>query len=108
MNYEFDKKYFDNKIDDFLEEMKITLKSKSQQIIKKKHYKEEDIDTNNNMLKSQNISEKNDISRKKYDLIKERMEKLENNRREFEKKFKINVDNFLKEFKNEIEKLKGN
>ena len=88
--------------------MKITLKSKSQQIIKKKHYKEEDIDTNNNMLKSQNISEKNDISRKKYDLIKERMEKLENNRREFEKKFKINVDNFLKEFKNEIEKLKGN
>ena len=108
LNYEFDKKYFDNKIDDFLEEMKITLKSKSQQIIKKKHYKEEDIDTNNNMLKSQNISEKNDISRKKYDLIKERMEKLENNRREFEKKFKINVDNFLKEFKNEIEKLKGN
>ena len=88
--------------------MKITLKSKSQQMIKKKHYKEEDIDTNNNMLKSQNISEKNDISRKKYDLIKERMEKLENNRREFEKKFKINVDNFLKEFKNEIEKLKGN
>ena len=108
LKYEFDKKYFDNKIDDFLEEMKITLKSKSQQIIKKKHYKEEDIDTNNNMLKSQNISEKNDISRKKYDLIKERMEKLENNRREFEKKFKINVDNFLKEFKNEIEKLKGN
>jgi len=108
LNYEFDKKYFDNKIDDFLEEMKITLKAKSQQMIKKKHYKEEDIEVNNNMLKSQKIAEKNDISKKKYDLIKERMEKLENNRREFEKKFKINVDNFLKEFKNEIEKLKGN
>ena len=100
-NYEFDKKYFDNKIDDFIEEMKATLKAKTQNIMNNKNFKEEDAEVNNNMIKTQKILEKNEINMKKYDLIKERLAKLENNRIEFEKRFKNKVDNFLKEFKNQ-------
>ena len=39
------------------------------------------------------------------DKIMERIEKIENNQKEFEKLFKSKVDNFLKELKSEIEKL---
>ena len=58
--------------------MKATLKAKTQNIMNNKNFKEEDAEVNNNMIKTQKILEKNEINMKKYDLIKERLAKLEN------------------------------
>ena len=42
----------------------------------------------------------------KFSNIRERIEKIQNSQKEFENQFNMNVDNFLKELKNEIKKLK--
>ena len=57
------------------------------------------------MLKSGRNFRGSEIKNRKMDKIMERIEKIENNQKEFEKLFKSKVDNFLKELKSEIEKL---
>lgn len=105
---DLDKNYFETKIDNMSEQIKTTLKSKIQKKgneinLRPEHFGLEKSGT----LKSARQYKGNEINRKKFDLIKERIERLQNNQKQFEKMFKVNVDNFLNEFKNEIEKLKG-
>ena len=57
------------------------------------------------MLKSDRNFSGSELKNKKMDKIIERIEKIENNQKEFEKLFKAKVDNFLEELKSEIEKL---
>ena len=103
---ELDKKYFETKMDNMLEQFKTTLKSKIYKKGIEKNFGTGDYGLESGMLKSGRQTKRNEINRKNYDLIKERIERLENNQKKFEILFKNNVDNFLKELKNEIEKLK--
>ena len=93
-------------MDNMLEQFKTTLKSKSYKKGIEKNFGTGDYGLESGMLKSGRQTKRNEINRKNYDLIKERIERLENNQKKFEILFKNNVDNFLKELKNEIEKLK--
>ena len=103
---ELDKNYFETKMDNMLEQVKTTLKSKSYKKTKEKNFRTGEYGLDSGMLKSGRQTKRNEINRKNYDLIKERIERLENNQKKFEIIFKNNIDNFLNELKKEIEKLK--
>jgi len=103
---ELDKNYFETKIDNMLEQVKTTLKSKSYKKAKEKNFRTGAYGLDSGMLKSGRQTKRNEINRKNYDLIKERIERLENNQKKFEIIFKNNIDDFLNELKKEIEKLK--
>ena len=105
---DLDENYFQTKMDKMLDEVKTTLKSKTLKLGKETNFRTKNFGLESGMLKSAKPSKGNEIKNEKLNLIKERIERLENNQKKFENMFKINVDNFLKEFKNEIEKITGN
>ena len=94
-NNNFDKEiedeYFDIKINDMLKRVVNNIKRPKSQDIKLKS------------IKTKN--KKDEIERKKYEELKERIKRFENSQKEFEITFQNKLDNFLIEFKNEIKKL---
>jgi len=102
-NNEFENNYIENKMNNIYQNA-INKMRKSQSHIKENNKGIEKSD----ILKNGKINKNNEIKRIKYNKIMERIERMENNRKEFENMFKINVDNFLNDLKNEIVKLKGN
>ena len=94
-NNNFDKEiedeYFDTKINDMLKRVLNNIKRPKSQDIKLKS------------IKTKN--KKDEIERKKYEELKERIKRFENSQKEFEITFQNKLDNFLIEFKNEIKKL---
>ena len=105
---DFENKYIENKMNNiFQNAMDKMRKSQSQKKSIFENEKNKGIEKSN-ILKNAKLAKNNEIKKIKYNKIMERIERMENNRKEFEKMFKINVDNFLNDLKNEIVKLKGN
>ena len=107
-NTQLDSKYFDTKMDDVLQKVMTEMK-KTNKIINENEnnkYKTRDLDSGSEKLKSNGKQKKNNLQKMKFSNIRERIEKIQNSQKEFENQFNMNVDNFLKELKNEIEKLK--
>ena len=109
-NIPLDQNYFDTKVNEVLEQVKTTLiKSKSQKKNELgKKFKTLDYGSDTGMLKSARQVKINGFDKKKFELIKERIENIEKNQKEFENEFKLKVDNFLNELKQEIEKINLN
>jgi len=107
-NTQIDSKYFDTKMDDVLQKVMTEMK-KTNKIINENEnnkYKTRDLDSGSEKLKSNGKQKKNNLQKMKFSNIRERIEKIQNSQKEFENQFNMNVDNFLKELKNEIKKLK--
>ena len=108
LNTQLDSKYFDTKMDDVLQKVMTEMK-KTNKIINENEnnkYKTRDLDSGSEKLKSTGKQKKNNLQKMKFSNIRERIEKIQNSQKEFENQFNMNVDNFLKELKNEIKKLK--
>ena len=97
-NNNLDKDYLDIKMNVLFQKVMNTMQNKNIILEKEKN-------RGGSMLKSDRNFRGSEIKNKKMDKIMERIEKIENNQKEFEKLFKAKVDNFLKELKSEIEKL---
>ena len=97
-NNNLDNDYLDIKMNALLQKIMTTMKNKNIIIEKEKN-------RGGSILNGKRNFKGSEIKNKKMDKIMERIEKIENNQKEFEKIFKEKVDNFLKELKSEIEKL---
>ena len=104
-NNNLDNDYLDTKMNGLLQRVMTTMKNKNIILEKEKKKGGANIGVEKGMLKSGRNFRGSEIKNRKMDKIMERIEKIENNQKEFEKLFKSKVDNFLKELKSEIEKL---
>ena len=125
LNHGFDKFYFDNKINGFIEVVNEELKETNSggkrnniHFIKndytnrktfenRRNKRYETVSPNNNTSITLN-NNSNDYNEKRKEIIKKRIEYIENNQRNFEKNFKNQINSFLEEIKNEIINIKEN
>ena len=104
-----DSDYLELKINNVLQKVKTAMMKSKSQIKggKGKNINKDNLASDTRMLASERLYKGSQINKKKYDEIKKRIERLENNQKNFENMFKMKVDDFLEEFKIELEKLKG-
>ena len=125
INQGFDKAYFDNKINEFSEEI-TQLFEKTNIDIKKnnincfikqnifglrRNKRYETVGPNNTNVDFNRINRtlyNNDFNEKNKETFRKRIEIIENRQKNFENNFKNQINIFLEEFKNEILKLKDN
>lgn len=126
INLGFDKSFFDNKINDFTEEITNKLFEKDYTDPNKKninYFKKqnvyglrrnkryETVGPNNTNIDFNKFSQKldnYDFKEKKKEIIRKRIEIIENKQKNFENNFKNQIKIFLDEFKKEILELKEN
>ena len=119
LNKDFDKLYFDNKLNELTEDVTRFVKEATIKDNKNKfHFLKDDMGSqknkiNDNFLQSNNKG-KNlnnnsiDFNEKRKEMIKKRIEYIENNQKNFENNFRIQINSFLEEIKKEISKIKSN
>jgi hypothetical protein len=135
VNQGFDKYYFDNKMNELTEDVTdMFKKAKSQKkvrvdndfneiknninflmrdrkiegIRRNRRYETVGPNTNNSIILKNSKEFSNSYNEKRNEFIRKRIELIKDNQRQFENNFQNQIDSFLRDFKNEIIKIKQN